>query len=92
MLLPVWTITSWHAMHGRTSGHGRFILGFGVALLLVYLAILPIALRDSGNPLQLAAIIVTALQFVETLAFLAVVSYLKDAFVHDISQEQYSLL
>ena len=90
--LPVWTWTSWCAMHGRTSFHGKLILGFGSALLVLYIAIFQIALRDSDNPLQLAAMIVTALQFVETLAYLLVVAWLRDALVEDTSQDQYSLM
>ena len=88
LLLPVWTLTSWSAMRGHSSHHGWIILGFGGALLLFYLVVLFIAVHASGDPLQLPASIVTALQFVETFAYLTVVACLRDALVEDTSQDQ----
>ena len=92
LLLPVWTLTSWCAMRGQSSHDGWVILGFGGALLLYYVVVLFIAMHASGDPLQLPAIIVTALQFVETSAYLTVVACLKDALVEDTNQDQYGLM
>ena len=92
VVLPVWTLTSWFAMHGRSSSCGWMILGFGSILLLLYLSVFAIALQASGDPLQLAAIIVTGLQLVETSAYLTVVACLKEALVQDAGQDQYDLM
>mmetsp|Transcript_30972 Transcript_30972/g.79605 ORF Transcript_30972/g.79605 Transcript_30972/m.79605 type:complete len:173 (+) Transcript_30972:70-588(+) len=43
LLLPLWTCVSWWSMQGRTRCHGRVILGFGSALLVLYATILSFA-------------------------------------------------
>eukprot|EP00913_Durusdinium_trenchii_P032525 g30450.t1 len=78
ILLPTWSGMSWWAMHGRRACHAWIILGFGLALLPFYGIVLGIALEDGSNPYQLALVILTSLQCIETAGYLLVVACLKD--------------
>ncbi|CAK9053450.1 Uncharacterized protein SCF082_LOCUS29100 [Durusdinium trenchii] len=94
ILLPTWSGMSWWAMHGRRACHAWIILGFGLALLPFYGIVLGIALEDGSNPYQLALVILTSLQCIETAGYLLVVACLKECLVQDDreAQDQYQLL
>lgn len=81
-------------MKGRRAYHAWIILLFGSALLVFYAAVIWIALQDDQNLYQLGLVILTALQCMETSAYLVVVACLKDSLVEDDTdaQYQYSLI
>eukprot|EP00438_Fugacium_kawagutii_P013076 Skav213377 [mRNA] locus=scaffold797:150678:151321:+ [translate_table: standard] len=94
VLLPIWSIVSWRSMKGRRAYHAWIILVFGSALLVFYAAVIWIALQDDQNLYQLGLVILTALQCMETSAYLVVVACLKDSLLEDDTdaQYQYSLI
>eukprot|EP00435_Cladocopium_sp_Y103_P060786 s1576_g22.t1 len=91
LLLPIWSIVSWRSMQGRRAYYAWLILLFGAILLVFYAAVIWFALEDDQNPYQLGLVILTALQCMETSAYLVVVACLKESLEEDDSDVQYSL-
>ena len=93
-ILPLWSLLSWRAMSARKAIFGWMILGFGVLLLPFYGLVIWMAVQDSSNPYQLALIILTGLQCMETCGYLLVVACLKDSLVTDATEpeDQYHML
>lgn len=90
LLLPIWSIVSWRSMQGRRAYYAWIILAFGTILLVFYAAVIWVALEDD-HPYQLGLVILTALQCMETSAYLVVVACLKESLEEDDSDVQYSL-
>ena len=80
-------------MQGRRACYAWIILAFGSILLVFYAAVIWIALEDDhdDHPYQLGLVILTALQCMETSAYLVVVACLRDSLEDDDSDVQYSL-
>lgn len=78
IMIPIWGTVAWSAMQGRWRANGRrVILVMGCGVELMYVCVLVVAARDLATD-RLANVMVfvaTALQLVETGAFLLVVAY-----------------
>ena len=77
-------------MQGRRAYYAWIILAFGTILLVFYAAVIWVALEDD-HPYQLGLVILTALQCMETSAYLVVVACFKESLEEDDSDVQYSL-
>lgn len=88
LVLPAWSVTSWRMMNGRSASSAQVILAFGLLLIPLYVAVLLVCVAglrtshasgDEGSPWLMVALIATALQLVETAAYLVVVACLRKA-------------
>jgi hypothetical protein len=70
-------------MKGRTLNHWRLILAFGFVVECVYVGVLLVTGRDLSTPLSLLCFIATALQMVETFAYVLVVTCFRQALISD---------
>jgi hypothetical protein len=68
------TVT-WFAMKGRTAGHWKAILVLGLVVEALYIAVLAVSSQHLSRTRNLLAFVFTALQLVETFAYLLIVWY-----------------
>jgi hypothetical protein len=83
-LLPVWTVVSWRAMHGRSLEYWRTICYFGLFIEVAHTSVVVVAVQQGlDESLHLLACIFSALHIIETAAYLVVTTFLRESFVKD---------
>jgi hypothetical protein len=75
-------------MQGRTLNHWRLILGMGLVVESVYIGVLFVTGQDFSSPLSLLCFIATALQMVETAAYVLVVTCFRQALINDAGPQE----
>jgi hypothetical protein len=75
-------------MKGRTLNHWRLILVLGFVVEFVYVGVLFVTGQDLSTPLSLLCFIATALQMVETAAYVLVVTCFREALINDTGPQE----
>ena len=70
-------------MKGRTLNQWRLIVIFAIPVELLYIGVLFVTGRDLSSPYSLLCFIATALQMVETAAYVLVVTCFRNALLAD---------
>ena len=84
LVLPIWAVVSWRAMHGRSLAYWRLICYFGLFIEALHTAVVVISARQGlGESLHLLTFIFSGLHIIETAAYLAVTTAFRSSFVDD---------
>eukprot|EP00292_Cryptomonas_paramecium_P033872 CAMPEP_0113719198 /NCGR_PEP_ID=MMETSP0038_2-20120614/35654_1 /TAXON_ID=2898 /ORGANISM="Cryptomonas paramecium" /LENGTH=81 /DNA_ID=CAMNT_0000647489 /DNA_START=226 /DNA_END=467 /DNA_ORIENTATION=- /assembly_acc=CAM_ASM_000170 len=76
-------------MKGKSLNAWRLILGMGIVVEIVYAAVLAVMSGYLSTPLSILCFIATALQMVETAAYVLVVTMFRQALVDDQGPQQH---
>jgi len=84
IVLPIWAVVSWRAVHGRSLNYWKIICSFGLFIEVVHTSVVIVAVQQGlKESLHLLTFIFSVLHIVETAAYLTVTTFLRDSFILD---------
>jgi hypothetical protein len=83
LVLPLWSVVSWKAMHDKSLAYWKIICYYGIVIETIHISVIVMAAQHLDRTMYLLVFVFSSLHVVETVAYLMITTNFRRSFVND---------